>query len=246
MIFIDYRRGSHELVKPLMSRGLDVEETTLSAGDIAFVGRGEAGREVNIGIEFKKVGELIGSIRTGRLQGKQLLGMRDEFDFSYLLVEGEVLFDRNGRMCRRAGRGRMKPLGSTVAEYMKRLFVLHLCGGMNYLRSEKREETLQLIEHLYHTWTDKNLDEHDSHIAIYQPASIVPISEWRQMVAPLDGIGLKTSSALEVLCHGSMDRFLRLTVAELTEVTTVDTNGKERRLGESTARKIYEAIQRIR
>ncbi len=245
MIFIDYRRGSHDLVKPLAKRGLDVEETTLTAGDIAFVGRGEAGREVNIGIEFKKVGELIGSIRTGRLQGKQLLGMRDEFDFSYLLVEGEVLFDRNGRMCRRSGRRSLKPLGITVGEYMKRIYVLHLCGGMNYLRSEKRDETLQLIEHLYHTWTDKNLDEHDSHIGLYQPASIAPISEFRQMVAPLDGVGLKTSAALELFCAGSLSRLLRITVAELTELTTTD-GGKLRRLGEANARKIYGAIQRIR
>lgn len=246
MIFVDYRMGSAELVPALRRLGLDVEETTLTAGDVAFVGRGEGGKEVNVGIEFKKVGELVQSIRTERLQGFQLFRMREEYDFSYLLVEGEVLFDAQGQMTRRVGRRDFKRIGMSIAEYMKRIMVLHLRGGLNYMRSESRAETLREIECLFRVWTDKDLDDHDSHIGIYTAPSLVPLSEYRQMLAPLDGVGQRTSLALEIYFNGSLERTLQATVAELAVLTTVDKNGKPRKLGEATARKIHAAIQRVR
>ena len=68
MILVDYRRGSHELKAPLLALGLPVEETTLDYGDLLFEGRGEGGKPVTVAIEYKKFGELMTSMRTGRLQ----------------------------------------------------------------------------------------------------------------------------------------------------------------------------------
>jgi hypothetical protein len=156
-----------------------------------------------------------------------------------------MVFDKVGQMQRKTGYGRSKPMGMTHAELMKRIFVLHLRGGLNYIRTVNRRETVAVIEHLYRTWTDKNLDEHDSHIALYQPATIVPISQFRQMVAPVEGVGLRTSAALEKECGGSLAVLFGMTPAELAEVKTRDDSGKTRRLGAATGQKIFDALLRV-
>src|SRR6266446_2939294 len=122
MIFVDYRQGSHELVAPLQALGLPVEETTLEFGDVAFEGRGEGGKPVSIGIEFKKLGELVQALRTQRLQGYQLKGMRKAFDYSYLFVEGELLYGDAGGLLRRKGKRALVPLPGqmSVSELLKR------------------------------------------------------------------------------------------------------------------------------
>jgi ERCC4-type nuclease len=77
VLFVDPRSGSKELVRPLTKAGLPVDASTqLEAGDLFFVGRGDKGAATTIGIEHKKVADLIASLRTGRLQGVQLPGMR--------------------------------------------------------------------------------------------------------------------------------------------------------------------------
>ena len=113
VIFVDYRAGSHELVAPLKALGLPVEETTLDAGDVAFSGRGEKGKEVLVGIEYKRLSDLISSLRTERLQGHQLVAMSEAgFDYSWLLIEGELLYDSRGRLQRRTSRRDVQPLAS--------------------------------------------------------------------------------------------------------------------------------------
>lgn len=208
MILVDYRAGSHELVAPLQRIGLPVEETTLEFGDLAFTGRGEGGKNVSIGIEFKQLSELVASLRSGRLQGHQLPGMRDAYDYSWLLIEGELKFNKNGQLLRRVKRAGWRPMPGQmmVGEFLKRLFVLQLCGGLTPLWSQDRHSTLKLIEALYRTWTDHNLDEHKSHIAIYQPPTLLPISQFRRTVSTLPGIGIKLSGDVEKRFKGSIRR----------------------------------------
>ncbi len=242
MIFVDYRQGSHELVAPLQALGLPVEETTLEFGDVAFEGRGEGGKPVSIGIEFKKLGELVQALRTQRLQGYQLKGMRKAFDYSYLFVEGELLYDTKGGLLRRKGKGRVfTPLAGqmSVAEIWKRIYVLHLRGGLNPVWTVNRGDTLQAISALYHTWVDTDLDAHKSHLGIYNAPSLVPISEFRRAVSAWPSVGYRTSLAIEKQFGGSLKRAVNASVGTWANIQTVDDKGKARKIGMKVALQIH-------
>ena len=233
MLLVDYREGSHDLVAPLLKMGLPVDECNLPSGDIAFEGRGDGGKSTLIGIEFKKLDELVQSLRTERLQGHQLLKMRDAFNHSWLFIEGELTYDSQGRLLKRCGRKDFKtmPGGMTLSELYKRLFVLHLKGGLNWALATKRTDTLKMIESMYRTWTDKDADEHTSHIAAYQAPPLTPISDFRAAVKAWPGVGMKASLAAEKAFGGSLRRAATATEAEWAALETVDKGGKVRRLG---------------
>ena len=219
MLLIDYRAGSDELREPLRKMGLPAESGDILA-DIAFEGRGEGGAPVMVGIEFKKLAELVQSLRTQRLQGHQLLKMREHFQFCYLLLEGEILHDRQGRLLRRTGRREFSPLpgGMAAGELRKRLLVLHLRGGLNFIHTTKREDTLEWIEALYHTWTDKDLDQHDSHIAIYQAPTLAAISEFRGFFSRIAGLGIRKTLPVEKHFQGSIRRAVNAPRSEWLKV----------------------------
>jgi len=239
-LFIDSRAGSHELVRPLQRLGLDVEETTLDFADVAFEGRGEHGRPVSIGIEFKKLGECVQAMQTQRLQGHQAPGLAKTYDFRWLLVEGDILFNKQGRLLKRAGRRTFTSLPGhmLISEYWKRIHVLHLCWGLNPAHTESRAQTLTWIEALYRTWTDQDLDKHTSHLAIYTPPRIVPIGPFREAVCQWPRIGLRTSKAVEERFQGSLRRAARASVDEWAAVATIDDAGHTKRLGMKAAAEI--------
>jgi ERCC4-type nuclease len=251
MITVDFRQGSHDLVEPLRRTGIEVYETEtpdeMPFGDIAFEGRGEKGKRVQVGIEFKKIEELVGSLRTGRLQGHQAPGMQDAYDFRYLLIEGELLYDKRGRLLRRVGKRDFRPMGGGmgVGEFLKRLFVLHLRWGLNPLWARTRRDSLMLIEMLYRTWTDQDLDEHKSHLGIYQPPHIVPLSPFRQTVssASFPGISIRKSLAVEKAFKGSLRRAVNAPTEEWAEIEVLDKKGAKKRLGTKIAAKITDQIK---
>jgi ERCC4-type nuclease len=216
--------------------GLEVEETQLEYGDLSFVGKGDGGRPVSIGIEFKQLGECVASLRSERLQGHQLPGMREAYDFSWLLIEGELLYDKRGRLLRRAGKREFTPMPGSmgISEYLKRVLVLHLRGGLNPWHTQSRLDTLKFIECLYRTWTDCDLDKHQSHLAIYQAAPLMPISDTRAAFKAWPSIGIRGSKAVEDTFK-SVRRAARATVSEWAAVQITDDKGKTRRIGDKTA-----------
>lgn len=222
MLLVDYRVGSAELLKPLQALGLPAESGDIPA-DLAWEGRGEKGAPVMVGVEFKKLEELVQSLRTQRLQGHQLLKMRDNFQFCYLLIEGELHYDHTGRLTKRVGRQSFRPMpgGMVVSELLKRLSVLYLCGGLIVVRARTRTDSLQEIAALYRTWTDTDLDKHKSHIAIYQAPTLVPLSEFRGFVTRFDGLGLKTSKAVETHFGGKLRKAITATKEEWMKIDGV-------------------------
>ena len=214
---------AHELVAPLRKRGLDVEEGTLEAGDVMFEGRGERGASVLVGVEVKKLPELVQAFRTERLQGHQAPKMQALYDFSYLLIEGEVLSDAQGRLLARTGRRgfRALPGGMALSELLKRLFVLQLARGLCFRSARTRGDTLQYLEALYRVWTDTALDAHKSHIAIYRAPTPVPISEFRVFMQSIDGIGFKASLAIEQHFKGDLRRALLASENEWRQIDGV-------------------------
>lgn len=252
MIIVDYRRGSHELVAPLEARGLDVAETELPAGDLAWTGKGSKGKAVEVGVEFKTLSEMIESFHTERLQDQvmrmrgALEGEQPLYNYAWLVFEGEVIFDKAGRLLKRIGRKSFKPMPGkmTHMELLKRLYVLHLCAGVAWINTESRRETLDTLEALYRTWTDKSIDEHGSHLAIYQPEALVPISDFRKTIssACFPGISIRKSIAVERKFGGSLRRAVNAPVEEWADIEVKDAKGNKKRIGMSIAAKIQEKI----
>jgi hypothetical protein len=243
-LLVDRRAGSKELVAPLKKMSLPAVLTDLEFGDIAFEGRGEKGYPVMVGIEFKKLSEFVQSIRTQRLQGHQLIGMRKSYDYAYLFIEGDISYNQTGQLIQLSGRFCPKPQRMRgqmgISELLKRLFVLHLCGGLNPWLTRTRKDTLQSVMALYRTWTDQDLDEHKSHIGIYVPPSLIPVSSFRRVVAQLPGIGIRASLAVEKHFKQSLPLAFNADAAEWADIMIVDEHGKTRRLGTATANRIVD------
>lgn len=233
MIFVDDRAGSQELVVPLQKLGLPVEETHLDSADVMFEGRGVKGVPMLVGIEYKKLGELVQALRTERLQGHQLLKMRGAdtpdtsplYPFAYLLIEGVVTVDRQNYLMKPGKYGRPpKRLGGSMTEneLEKRLATLHRCGGLLPVWSDCQRRTCAIIAAWYRTFTDRDLDQHVSHIAVYRPPSLVPLSEFRVFMQSIDGVSFVTSKAIEQYFGGKKARIADVVHASRAELLKIE------------------------
>ena len=223
MLLVDYREGSAELLEPLRRMGLPAENAGPPGIDADLSWEGyDAGKLVSVGVEFKKLEELIASLRTARLQGHQLLKMRDEqtgFTFNYLLVEGEWHEDTQGFMIKRVGRREFKRIPGQMkgSELRKRLDILHL-NGLIRMHTSTRQQTLNEIADLYRVYTDCDLRDHQSHIAIYRAPTLTPISEFRKFFSSIDGLGLRKTIAIERHFSGSVRRAIGASKAEWMKI----------------------------
>jgi ERCC4-type nuclease len=201
---LDPRAGSQELLEPLVQAGLPVESTTLQYGDLAFVGRGEGGLPLAIGIEHKKLPDLINSLATDRLAGHQLTGMQQTYDRCYLIIEGEWDTDDSGRVVVPSKFKRMvTPLkGAPAASVLEsRVWTLEHRGGLRVRWTRNQKETVRHVSTLYRCWTDRDLDEHRSHLAIHAAdldrALTTPVSLKRRIASLLPHIGYTRSEAVD-------------------------------------------------
>lgn len=197
MILVDHAVGSVELIAPLCKMGLPAEKIVQPFGDVAFEGRGDGGKSVMVGIELKTVGDLIGSLRTNRIND-QVRGLVETYDHRWLVIEGEWDVDaKTGTVCPKGGRkGTFKPT-MTVGELENRITTLEMLGGLRVRRTFNRADTLRFLASLYRWWTDRDCDAHSSHLTVYQPSLIIPVSQFRATVMTLPSIGRKTSKLVE-------------------------------------------------
>ena len=259
MLYVDDRDGSSELLKPLEALGLPVRAKRLAAGDLAFVGRGEGGELLSCGIEHKKLPDLIDALNSGRLtantatKGGQIPRMIRTYDRSYLIVEGDWERGGDGRMSSWKKRGRRGPVKGAphAIELRKRLFVIELRWGIKVVYCKSRRDTLDTIVTWYRVWTDKDLGDHKSHLAIHAPDADtslrLPMSNFRAGIqAWLPGVGFAASKAIEdwvtVIKDGKRVaepyRLMLKTHTEWAALMLPDRYGKVKRLGETRAQNI--------
>ena len=110
-----------------------------------------------------------------------------------------------------------------VGELLKRLQVLALRGGLFPIWSRVRSDSYQHIAALYRLWTDCDLDAHKSHIAIYRPPALQPISQFRTFVQSLDGISFGTSKAIEAHFKGSIKAAVNASREEWLKIDGIGT-----------------------
>lgn len=256
MILVDRRVGSKDLLVPLQKAGLDAELDDLQFADVAFMGRGIGGAPLMIGVELKTLADLVQSMTTERLQGFQLPGLLRTYDPDltgqrvYLIVEGEWKTDRNGRLVRRVGPGLWKPMqGAPPASALrKRLLTLASRAGITVWSTSNRADTVAFVADLYRYWTDKRLDNHRSHLAIYSPdvdsRLLSTPSIFRQVISGLPGIGMKVVEAAESYFEGSIKRAIMASPKVWAELTTTDREGNPRRFGAKKAEQLLQAINK--
>ena len=247
MLLVDYRAGSKDLAKPLEKAGAPVYyETdengkkklpTLDFGDVAFTGRGANDVPVDIGIEFKTLGDIAQCCRDGRFAGHQLPGMRKTYEHSWLLIEGTWRHDeKTGLITTYQGPRRgwsAIPGKMRASEFEKHILTFELCGVVHVRYTNSRADSVRAIVELYRWWTDRTFDSHTSHLAIHQPVAFGAVSEFRQAVMAWPGIGLKVSKSAEKV-FGTIERAVR---ADLSTWAELMTDG--RRFGEANAKKVF-------
>lgn len=94
VIRLDPRRGSGHLQAHIPSR-CKVVPCMLDSGDAAFIGHAHTGL-VECAIEIKHLCDLLTSLEDGRLPARQLIGMRETYDYVFLLLHDRIACDPFG------------------------------------------------------------------------------------------------------------------------------------------------------
>lgn len=165
MLFIDPRLGSRELLSPLRGKGLvcELADPELPYGDVCFEGYGPDG-VMTVGIEHKKLHDIMDCIEDHRYSAHQLVGMKKMYGESWLMIEGywkphsESAYLMEGfksgtswGMYRERGSGGRPTMYSKLYRY---LISVRRAGV--YLDCPKdREQSVQNIHEIYHYYQKK-------------------------------------------------------------------------------------------
>lgn len=219
LITIDYRKGSVDL-KPLFeAHRLPHEVGTLPFGDFAFEGNGAKGTSL-IGIEYKKVPDLLECLRDGRFVGHQLPGMLEHFDYSYLVIEGITRPEPNSGLLQEMviGKGG-SPWWRDVMFGGRRRFMWRDWDNfittleqsrLKVRRVDNAEMTVHTVGSLHHWYTGKQWHEHQSlralHSAAYPTMTLENKSAVvRRVAKEFVGIGVERSLAVHGQFHTVWD-----------------------------------------
>lgn len=162
MILIDDRIGSVDL-HPLIP-GSKLKR--LAFGDACFSGQSHQfpGDICRVGVERKRITDLIQSFLTGRLSGHQLPGLAASFHYIVLIIEGEWRAGAEGQVeipwgpVWKAVPGR----GATYASIRHYLMTLDYVVGVRVVETRDARHTAQYIR-LLHNWFQQA--RHGSHEA---------------------------------------------------------------------------------
>lgn len=254
MLSIDPRRGSGDLLRYFTGTGLAVQLTQMDYGDVAFMGVGRGGLPVPVGIEVKQVGDILNCMKDGRFAGHQLKGLVQCYQDAWLLVEGDyrgaygtgVLQQKHatGKYWFDATQGSRAMM---YRDFDKWLLTQLVKGGIRYMRTYDRQETVQFIRDLY-AWWGAGWDSHKSHLAQNtsmedqrDECMLVKPSLLREIASKLPGVGWVRAGAVEAYFTGvcasrvmsAVDIMMCATEKEWAEVEGI---------GKGIAKKVWEAL----
>ena len=200
MIYIDDRVGSRELAPHLPRARL----RRLHFGDFCFGGGGPNDAPVPVGIERKRIRDLLNSITSGRLTGHQLVGMRNTYEHIYLVIEGRtrtneytgVLEEQVGEYWCPLALGKRTWLTSDILCFLN---TLDIHCGVHWHWTYDMTGTAAYIKALHKWWTAKDFDEHRAHLQPHRGTTVAltKSSLLRRVAAELPHIGWKKSKDVE-------------------------------------------------
>lgn len=172
MLLIDPRIGSGELLPFFKPYDVAVEIHPLEYGDIMWCGNGPSGPEL-VGVERKRLSDLVSSMRSNRLSGHQLPGLLAMYEWVYVLVEGVWRAGVGGEVEMLCGRDwvplRVGPRWVMFSEVDHYLATLEHKAGVSVHFTQDPKQTAAWLVSRYKWWNDKTWDKHGSHEAIYAP-----------------------------------------------------------------------------
>lgn len=171
MIVLDEReRDLLPYFKPFDCR---IESITLECGDASWVGEGPDGNAVTVGVERKKIRDLVQSMRSRRLNGFQAPLMCETYDVRYLVVEGVWRPTKEGSIEELRGKDwRVLAPGAKpilFREVDSFLSSMEEFFGFRVKQTQRESETAAWIVSRYKYWS-KPYDQHHTHEQIYAPA----------------------------------------------------------------------------
>lgn len=267
MILIDPRAGSGEL-DPLFN-AYDVEHALgqLDFADVMFPGNGPDG-DVLVGVERKRLSDMITCMRDKRFSGYQLPGLLAGYEYPYLLVEGIWNVGGSGELVRLNGRGWVPyynngsraVLYRELSSYLASLELRAIAKSgepLRVVRTSDPKESVAWLVGLYKNFNDKTWNQHRAHNEVYAPvtqprkkkpgmvARNVPLME--KMVCQIPGLDQLAEYVAKA--YPMPEDFARMTVQELAvvEVKVQTRDGaKVQRLGKARAEKILPLLRRVK
>lgn len=181
MLLIDRREEHSDLVTKLRRFGCDAEYVHLDDGDCCFEGNGidEEGnhRRVMVGIERKRLSDLVNCMNDNRLTGKQLRGMKVLYDHRFLFIEADFKCGLTGavEVLKRDRKGFKWNWDTYIhinqpvmyRRIMSFLTTLELIGYVVVRRTKNVDETASQYAALWHWFNSKKWAEHSSLDQIY-------------------------------------------------------------------------------
>ncbi len=270
MIQISPRTGSYELRD--LFKSFDVLTDTsvdIEFSDFCFYGNGPDGL-CRVGIERKRLSDALDSIRTKRLSGHQLGGLCKEFDFVFIVIEGQFKAGEHGELLELKWRdkklqwlptsdGKQAVLYRAFQNYFttSKLKAGTAAGNPVVIeRTTEPFETVALVVSHWHWFNDKVWEQHRSHEAVYnkeyqnnnhKPRSFIrrQVSQCEQYMAVAPGLDQAAKSVADRF--GSMEGLMKATVEEIAECPVEQwlSGGGKRvvRLGEKKAERIWKSLR---
>lgn len=198
MILIDPRTGSKEILAYIQRAGHPCQLSALEYGDACFEGNGPDGARVCIGIERKKLGDMLNCIDDNRYGAHQRPGMRAMYAKDILMLEGVWKPDfQTGYMmeCIAALTWRPFNYGNRRVRYSKLfryLLTVQIAGTM-VIQTRDLEQTAYNITEMY-AYFQKKWDDHTSLLEVQRlaiPTLNAKPSLVQKWAASIDGIGPK-------------------------------------------------------
>lgn len=238
MLRLDSRTGSGELERLFKPYGIVPLLCRLDFGDMDWVGSGPAG-ECAVGVERKRIDDLIQSMESKRLSGHQLPGMARAYDYCYLVVEGIWKCGDDGRLMVRNGGWHQRGIAyRAVTSYLS---TLQLRAGVNVWRSINEYETVHYVVDQYRWWTEKKWDCHRAHDTVYAPAD--PVQGRRLSFRPREiSLVEKVAMQLPGIDRKAQDVAKAFKSVKEMALASVGDWRKVKGIGETGAKKIVEAI----
>lgn len=243
-ILLDNRVGSKDLFPALKKYGAKM--VRLESADIMFTGNGPEG-PVGIGIERKRITDLVGSMESGRLVDHQIPLLLEHYERPYILIEG--LWRTNPKTghfeYRRSATDAWRPLrfrertfyGKSIHGFINTLQSL---VGIPVVQCHSKTETVHWILALY-DWWNKEWGKHKSHRTLqqsckgtWQPSQFSTRPNIvRRVAACLPGIGDERSLAVSQRFQTPLEMF-EATVEDWQEIAGI---------GKGTAEKVTKALR---
>lgn len=245
-LIVDDRAGSGELHLELCALGLPAKIQRLEAGDFSFVGEGRGHKPARIGVERKRLSDVLASVTDGRFAGEQLPKMVAAYDAVWLLVDDIWRCSSDGTI-EVYGRGKWGPTYGKRWMYRELeawMLTMTVKAGVHVRCVSGAGASARFIATLYNWWNlAGGYEGHAAHKAVHS------LTEGRELLtqvgltaATLPTIGAEKAVYVQerfptiwAMVHGGL--------REWAGIGWTSSKGRKMRLGPASAMAVRAAIR---